>query len=71
MAIIEITEPRLLFSKSLHLLAGAALIGSANHIAGHNMPMTVTGLMLIIVTTGKAFGHFTLRTETCPLKFDF
>jgi Amt family ammonium transporter len=23
--------------------------GSANHIAGHNMPMTVTGLMLIIV----------------------
>jgi hypothetical protein len=23
--------------------------GSANHIAGHNMPLTVTGLMLIIV----------------------
>jgi Amt family ammonium transporter len=23
--------------------------GTANHIAGHNMPMTVTGLMLIIV----------------------
>ena len=46
MAIIEIIEPRLLSSKSLHLLAGAALISGlyALLICPVNQPVTEINL---------------------------